>query len=136
MPPLSVHSLRPSPLLGTLTDYLQLTENLATLSPFPAILTTRVKVKPFVCHSYKKHPGVGVLRKCSGLSNAAPQACVLLDAMEFVGRKLFLQEKAPKREDPNRVSFGSKKNLNGEESKRRRICTEEAPNWKGEKVKS
>jgi hypothetical protein len=28
-------------------------------SPFPATLTTRVKHKPFPCHSYKKHPGWG-----------------------------------------------------------------------------
>jgi hypothetical protein len=48
-----------SPLFVTLADHLQLTENPATLSPFPATLTRRVKVNPFVCHSYKKHQGWG-----------------------------------------------------------------------------
>jgi hypothetical protein len=52
------HPLSPFP--ATLTDNSQLTENSATLSPVPATLTRRVKHNPFVCHSYKKHPGGGV----------------------------------------------------------------------------
>src|SRR5579872_1565887 len=48
-----------SPLFATLTDHSQLNENPATLSPFAATLTSRVKHNSFVCHSYKKHPGVG-----------------------------------------------------------------------------
>src|SRR5579859_694579 len=46
-----------SPLLATLTRALQLIENPTTLSPFPAALTSRVKPKSFICHSYKKHGG-------------------------------------------------------------------------------
>ncbi len=46
-----------SPSLTTLTSRAQLTENKATLSPFPATLTNPVKPKPFVCHSYKKQGG-------------------------------------------------------------------------------
>src|SRR5208282_3691864 len=44
-----------SPFPATLTSYLQLAENKTTLSPAVATLTGRVKHKPFVCHSYKKH---------------------------------------------------------------------------------
>jgi len=48
-----------SPLLATLTVRAQLTENKRALSPFPATLTSCVNHKSFVCHSYKKHRGVG-----------------------------------------------------------------------------
>src|SRR5208282_4001849 len=48
-----------SSLPATLTDGLQLIENSATLSPFAATLTRHVTLNPFVCHSYKKHPGWG-----------------------------------------------------------------------------
>src|SRR5579864_6071248 len=48
-----------TPLFATLTDHSQLNENPATLSPFAATVTSRVKHNFFVCHSYKKHPGVG-----------------------------------------------------------------------------
>ena|ERR1700730_10209336 len=48
-----------TPLSVTLTDTPQLHENKATLSPAFATLTGRVKHKSFVCHSYKKHRGVG-----------------------------------------------------------------------------
>src|SRR5208282_5269847 len=54
---LNFFSLTPSP--ATLTSHLQLIENKTTLSLLFATLTRRVKVNPFVCHSYKKHPGVG-----------------------------------------------------------------------------
>jgi hypothetical protein len=50
---------RLTPFLATLTDSSQLAENAATLSPFPATLTRHVNHNPLVCHSYKKHPGVG-----------------------------------------------------------------------------
>src|SRR5579859_1174333 len=46
-----------SPFPATLTDRSQFTENPATLSPLSATLTSRVKLNPFVCHSYKKHGG-------------------------------------------------------------------------------
>jgi hypothetical protein len=52
-------SLPLSLLLATLTRNAQLTENKSTLSPFPATLTRRVRPKSFVCHSCKKHGGVG-----------------------------------------------------------------------------
>jgi hypothetical protein len=48
-----------SPLFDTLTSCVQAAENTATLSPFPATLTSYVKRKSFVCHSYKKQRGVG-----------------------------------------------------------------------------
>ena len=48
-----------SPFFATLTRPLQPLENTTTLSPAVATLTSRVKVNPFVCHSYKKHPGWG-----------------------------------------------------------------------------
>jgi len=48
--------------LPLLDASLQISENTATLSPFPATLTGRVKPKSCVCHSYKKTPGVGILR--------------------------------------------------------------------------
>ena len=48
-----------TPFLATLIVASQLTENPATLSPVLATLTRRVKPNPFVCHSYKKHPGWG-----------------------------------------------------------------------------
>ena len=48
-----------SPLSATLTDNPQLDENKTTLSLAFATLTGRVKHKSFVCHSYKKHRGVG-----------------------------------------------------------------------------
>jgi len=54
-----------SPFLATLTDEPQLTENPATLTPVSATLTSRVKVNPFVCHSYKKHLGVEYVRQLS-----------------------------------------------------------------------
>jgi hypothetical protein len=50
---------RLTPFLATLTDSPQLAENSPTLSPFPATLTQHVNHNPFVCHSYRKHPGVG-----------------------------------------------------------------------------
>ena len=48
-----------SPFSTTLTRHLQPAENKAALSPFFATLTGCVKSKSFVCHSYKKHRGVG-----------------------------------------------------------------------------
>ena len=59
LPTLDIPSMPPlSPLFATLTAHSQATENKATLSPFPATLTAHVNHNPFVCHSYKKHPGV------------------------------------------------------------------------------
>ncbi len=48
-------SLTPFP--ATLTSHLQRHEKSATLSLAFATLTSRVKHKSSVCHSYKKHPG-------------------------------------------------------------------------------
>jgi len=48
-------------LFATLTDIVQMFENTTTLSSVFATLTSRVKHKFFVCHSYKKHPGWGAL---------------------------------------------------------------------------
>jgi len=48
-----------SPLAAPLTDHSQLIEETITLNLIFATLTDRVKHKSFVCHSYKKHPGVG-----------------------------------------------------------------------------
>jgi hypothetical protein len=67
LPPLSCElsavgcelSLSLSALFASLTSHTHLTENKATLSLFPTTLTRRVKPKSCVCHSYKKHRGVG-----------------------------------------------------------------------------
>ena len=48
-----------SPFPATLTADSQLAENSATLSLVVATLTSLVNHNPFVCHSYKKHPGWG-----------------------------------------------------------------------------
>ena len=48
-----------TPLFATLTTIPQIPENSTTLSSVFATLTSRVKHKFFVCHSYKKHPGWG-----------------------------------------------------------------------------
>ena len=61
LPTLDIPSMPPlSPLFATLTAHSQATENKATLSPFPATLTSHVKHKSFVCHSYEKQGGWGV----------------------------------------------------------------------------
>jgi len=56
-----------SPLFATLTSCVQATENTATLSSFPATLTSNVKPKSFVCHSCKKQGGWGVPSRHSSL---------------------------------------------------------------------
>ena len=48
-----------SPLFATLAKSSQLLENKTTLSPAFATLTRLVNHNPFVCHSCRKHPGVG-----------------------------------------------------------------------------
>jgi len=48
-----------SPFLATLTGLPQLNEKKTTLSLVFATLMSHVKVNPFVCHSYEKHPGWG-----------------------------------------------------------------------------
>jgi len=55
--PLVLASLSPFPAI--LTAVLQLTENSATLSPATATLTSHVTHNPCVCNSYEKHPGWG-----------------------------------------------------------------------------
>src|SRR5579859_1665457 len=46
-----------TPFPATLSGKSQLIENTPALSPVVATLTSHVKANPFVCHSYKKHPG-------------------------------------------------------------------------------
>jgi hypothetical protein len=48
-----------SPFFATLTRHPQPADNKTTLSALSATLTSYVKPKSFVCHSYKKHGGVG-----------------------------------------------------------------------------
>src|SRR5579859_2209014 len=48
-----------TPFPATLSAESQLIENPATLSPVVATLTRHLHLNPFVCHSYKKHPGGG-----------------------------------------------------------------------------
>ena len=48
-----------TPFPATLRGQSQLIENPAALSRAVAILTRHVHHNPFVCHSYKKHPGRG-----------------------------------------------------------------------------
>ena len=52
-----------TPFPATLASSLQITEKSATLSPVFATLTSRVKHKSCVCHSYKKHRGVHPLHQ-------------------------------------------------------------------------
>jgi hypothetical protein len=72
---LSYSTITLSPLSATLAGPSQLYENTTTLSPVFATLTSRVKPNSFVCHSYKKTPGVGVsapsLRRLSALCVSA-----------------------------------------------------------------
>ena len=56
---LSAASSPVSPFAATLMRRPQITEKPATLTPAFAALTSRVRHNPCVCHSYKKHPGVG-----------------------------------------------------------------------------
>jgi len=56
-----------TPLSATLTVTSQTTENKTTLSSVFATLTSRVKHKSFVCHSYKKHPGWGYISRLLSL---------------------------------------------------------------------
>jgi hypothetical protein len=60
-----------TPFPATLTDDSQLTENPAALSPVPATLMSRVNHNPFVCHSYRKHPGSHLSRQRSFRSGFA-----------------------------------------------------------------
>ena len=53
-----LNSLPVSPFLATLTDFSQLIENTGLLSPLFATLTSYVARNSFVCHSYRKVPGV------------------------------------------------------------------------------
>ena len=47
------------PFFAAPVSSLQPMENKTTLSPFAATLTGNVNHNPFVCHSYRKHPGWG-----------------------------------------------------------------------------
>jgi len=74
-------SCRLTPLFATLAGSLQTAENIATLSPFPATLTSHVKHKSFVCHSYKKQGGWGTLSKYSPSCLASPLFSARLRAL-------------------------------------------------------
>lgn len=82
-----------SPLLTTLARNLQLTENKAALSPFPATLTRQVKPKSFVCHSYKKTRGVGYIGRRS-----IPNPALHLQLPTF---RLFHQTPVTSHESPD-----------------------------------
>jgi len=58
----TIHFVSPFP--ATLTGRPQLHENKTTLSLAFATLTSPVKANPFVCHSCKKHRGVGIPSEC------------------------------------------------------------------------
>ena len=74
------------PLLGASP---QVSENTATLSPFAATLTRRVKPKSCVCHSYKKHRGVGGHRATAS-QNCHPEGA----GCDLVGRDLLFHSQA------------------------------------------
>jgi hypothetical protein len=76
----------PTPFPATLAASLQPTEIPATLSPFAATLTGRINHNPFVCHSYKKHPGVGSHRLPA--TGRMPKGHVSLPAARKVGYNL------------------------------------------------
>ena len=78
MPLLFLRPLFLSLWFATLRDHQQLTENPATLSPFPATLTSRVNHNPFVCHSCKKTPGGGPLQHRMDID--APRPVSLVEA--------------------------------------------------------
>jgi len=69
------HALREcvpvSPLFAAPTNHWQTAENKTTLSSVFATLTSPVKHKFFVCHSYKKHPGWGYI-SCPLSPTASP----------------------------------------------------------------
>src|SRR5579859_4203704 len=53
-----------TPFPATLRRKSQLIENPAALSRVVATLTRHVHLNPFVCHSYKKHPGARIPSEC------------------------------------------------------------------------
>ena len=74
-----------SPLFATLlpraqsrgTDTAQLVENKGALSPLFATLTSFVTRKPFICHSYRKHRGVGACGSGSLLATRHPSLATI-----------------------------------------------------------
>jgi hypothetical protein len=68
-----VSPLPVTPFPATLTSHLHLAANKTSLSPAVATLTGRVKLKSFVCHSYKKHPGVGGAVVCGEPIVSSPE---------------------------------------------------------------
>src|SRR5579859_5012862 len=60
--PLATSPITPFP--ATLSGESQLIENPAALSPVVATLTPHLHLNPFVCHSYKKHPGARIPSEC------------------------------------------------------------------------
>jgi len=86
--PLAASLLAVSLLTATLTRPPQLTDNTATLSPSFATLANRVNPNPFVCHSYKKHPGVVPLPARIDLS--APHPVFAIASNPLTASPLFL----------------------------------------------
>jgi hypothetical protein len=81
-----------TPLFATLTALPQMPENTTTLSSAFATLTSRVKPKSCVCHSYKKHPGWGYVivnffvaqtSVCALLRQSASESSVANDPQEL-----------------------------------------------------
>ena len=63
-----------SPFPAALADTPQFDEKKTALSPAVATLTSGVSLNPFVCHSYKKHRGVGHLNRRSLRATQPAQA--------------------------------------------------------------
>ncbi len=81
--PSTFNLLSLTPFFATLAASPQLIENPATLSPFAATLTDRVKPKSFACHSYKKHPGVGILHLTLMIDELLVRGACDTDCVEF-----------------------------------------------------
>jgi hypothetical protein len=82
---------RQSPLAATLLERLELAENKTTLGSFTATVTAAVKPKSFVCHSYKKHGGVGedvpiFARRSQLPRHAGTPATLILSYVYFITR--------------------------------------------------
>ena len=102
--PSATRQLTPFP--ATHASSLQITDKSATLTPAFATLTSRVKHKSCVCHSYKKHPGwrgtinnffVAQTSICAPLGHLAPAISETKQPREFKKPAVF---PAPYRRSP------------------------------------
>src|SRR5690348_1110641 len=85
---LSAVSSPASPFPAALSGKSQLIENPAALSPVLATLTRRVNHNPFVCRSYKKHPGGGPFQHRMDLD--APHPVSLIEPHPLTPSSPFL----------------------------------------------